>query len=293
MNVGFIGLGIMGSRMARNILRAGHSLSVWNRTGSKCDPLVAAGAIRAASPREAAAGRDVVISIVTDSPDVEAVLLGPAGAVEGARPGTVFADMSTIAPDAARSIGERLAARGIVFLDAPVSGGDVGAERGTLTIMVGGDAEAFEQARPVLSAMGTPTRVGPAGAGQTVKACNQILGALNLLGVCEAVALARRAGIDGPAMLGVVSRGAATSWALQNLGPRILAGDFEPGFRIRDIQKDLAIVLDAARRLSLPLAGTALVAQLFRSNEAHGEGDRGTQALFRSIERLAGPAAGP
>ncbi|MBN1419258.1 MAG: NAD(P)-dependent oxidoreductase [Planctomycetes bacterium] len=292
MDVGFIGLGIMGSRMARNILRAGHAVAVWNRTASKCDPLVAEGAVRAASPREAAAGRDVLISIVTDGPDVEAVLLGPAGAAEGAGAGAIFIDMSTIAPVAARSIGERLAERGIAFLDAPVSGGDVGAERGTLTIMAGGDAQAFERARPVLSAMGTPTRVGPAGAGQTVKACNQILCGLNLLGVCEAIALARRAGIDAQAMLGVVSGGAAASWSLRNLGPRILDGDFGPGFRIRDIQKDLAIVLDAARRLRLPLAGTALVAQLFRSSEAHGEGEEGTQALYRSIERLAGAAEG-
>lgn len=286
--VGFIGLGIMGARMARNVLRAGHELAVYNRTPSRCDPLLGEGARRADTPRGAAEGADVVIAIVTDAPDVEAVLFGPDGAAEGARPGSVVVDMSTIAPDAARAMGRRLAERGVAFLDAPVSGGDVGAERGTLTIMVGGEAEAFERAREVLEAMGRSiTHVGPVGAGQTVKACNQILCALNLLGVCEAVALARRAGIEPETMIRVVSGGAAASWSLENLGPRIAADDHDPGFRIRDMQKDLRIVLEEARRLALPLAGTALAAQLFRSNEAHGEGDLGTQALYRSLRRLA------
>lgn len=286
--IGFIGLGIMGQPMVRNLLKAGYTVSVYNRTKARARPLEAEGARVAASPRECASGCDVLITIVTDSPDVEAVLFGPDGAAEGAKKGAVFIDMSTISPDVTRSIHARLKERGIAFLDAPVSGGDVGAQKGTLTIMVGGDEADFQRVRGVFEPLGKRiTHMGPSGSGQATKACNQILCALNMLGVCEALALARRSGLDLEKMHQVVTGGAANSWALENLGKRIVQGDFNPGFMVKLIQKDLAICLNSARNLKLPLAGTALCQEYFRSNEAHGEGDLGTQAMFKVLERLA------
>jgi 3-hydroxyisobutyrate dehydrogenase len=281
----------MGRPMAKNLLTAGHAVTVYNRTASRCDEVVAAGARRAESPRECARGNEVVITMVTDSPDVEEVLFGRGdgeeGAVEGAVRGTVFVDMSTISPEVARSIARRLEERGFGFLDAPVSGGDIGAQKGTLTIMAGGRPDVFERVVPVFEAMGSRiTLVGESGAGQVTKACNQILCALNLLGVCEAIAFAHRSGIDLEKMHRVVTGGAANSWALENLGKAIIAGNFDPGFMVRLIQKDLDICLSAGKELGLPLAGTALAHQLFRSNEAHGEGELGTQAMFKAIERL-------
>jgi 3-hydroxyisobutyrate dehydrogenase len=291
--IGFIGLGIMGRPMAMHLVRAGHQVTVHNRTASRTSELAAAGARVAATPRECAREKDIVISIVTDSPDVESVLLGPEGAAPGAKPGTVFIDMSTISPEVTRSIHGRLKERQIDFLDAPVSGGDIGAQKGTLTIMVGGDAAVFEKVKSVFEPMGKRiTHMGPPGAGQTTKACNQILCALNMLGVCEALALAQRSGLDLERMHQVVTGGAANSWALENLGKRIIQGDFNPGFMVKLIQKDLNIVLGAARSLNLPLAGTALCHQYFRSNEAHGEGDLGTQAMYKALERLGNFADG-
>jgi 3-hydroxyisobutyrate dehydrogenase len=225
--------------------------------------------------------------MVTDSPDVEEVLFGRDGAAEGGARGAVFVDMSTISPDVSRDIARRLEERGFEFLDAPVSGGDIGAQKGTLTIMVGGKPEAFARVEPVFKAMGTRvTHVGPTGAGQVTKACNQILCALNLLGVCEALALAHRSGIDLEKMHRVVTGGAANSWSLENLGAAIIKGNFAPGFMVRLIRKDLNIVLGAARTLGLPLTGTGLCQQYFSANQAHGEGDLGTQAMFKVLERL-------
>jgi 3-hydroxyisobutyrate dehydrogenase len=285
--IGFIGMGIMGRPMARNLLKAGYELTVYNRTAERARELAADGARVAASPADCARGNDVVITIVTDSPDVEAVLLGERGAVSGAKPGTVFIDMSTISPDVTRSLHARLKERGMHFLDAPVSGGDIGAQRGTLTIMVGGDDDVFERVKGIFEPMGKRiTHVGPSGAGQVTKACNQILCAVNLLGVCEALALAHRSGLDLRKMLQVVTGGAANSWSLENLGKSLIEGNYNPGFMVKLIQKDLNIVLDAARRLKLPLAGTALCHQYFRSNEAAGEGELGTQAMAKTIERL-------
>ncbi|MBI4605382.1 MAG: NAD(P)-dependent oxidoreductase [Planctomycetes bacterium] len=285
--IGFIGMGIMGRPMARNLLRAGHSVTVYNRTTSRARELEADGARVASSPRDCARGNEIVIDIVTDSPDVEAVLFGPQGAAEGAEKCSVFIDMSTISPDVTRGIHARLKERGIDFLDAPVSGGDIGAQKGTLTIMVGGEEAVFERVKGVLEPMGKRiTYMGPSGSGQITKACNQVLCAINLLGVCEALALAQRSGIDLERMHQVVTGGAGSSWSLENLGKRIIQGDFNPGFMVRLIQKDLKIVLNAARTLGLPLAGTALSHQYFRSNEAHGEGDLGTQAMYKVVERL-------
>jgi len=285
--IGFIGLGIMGRSMALNLMRRGFHVTVWNRTRARMEPLLAAGARGASSPKEAAREADVVITIVTDSPDVEQVILGPEGVIEGARPGTVVIDMSTISPAVTRRIAAQLAERGIDMLDAPVTGGDVGAREGTLSIMVGGKAEVLERCRPVLEAMGrTIVHMGDHGMGQLCKLCNQVIVALNLLAMSEGLAFAAKAGVDLEKMLAVVRAGAAGSWALDNLAPRVLRGDYRPGFMVRLQQKDLRLALDAAGQMNLPLPGTSLVHQLLASVEAYGGGDDGTQALVQVLERL-------
>ena len=286
--IGFIGMGIMGLPMSLHLIRAGHEVTVYNRTSSKCADAVSAGGRQASSPRECAEGQDVVITIVTDSPDVEDVIFGKDGAAEGVSEGAVVIDMSTISPDVTRCIHSRLKERGVGFLDAPVSGGDIGAQKGTLTIMVGGDTDVFESVKDVFEPMGSRiTHVGESGAGQVTKACNQILCAVNMVGVCEAILLARKSGLNLELMHQVVTGGAANSWALENLGAQIIKGDFSPGFMVKLIQKDLGIVMDAAKRLDLSLNGTALANQYFRSNQAHDEGDLGTQAMFKVLSRLA------
>lgn len=286
-NVAFIGLGIMGRAMAANVLRAGFELTVWNRTASRMEPLVAAGARAALSPRDAASDADAVITIVTDSPDVEEVLLGPDGVIHGARPGTIVIDMSTISPERTRFLSERLGEKGIIMLDAPVTGGDVGAREGTLSIMVGGDEQAFRRCLPLFQAMGRHiVHVGPNGAGQTVKLCNQVIVALNLLAMAEGLALAAKAGVDVEKMLSVVQKGAAGSWALDHLAPRVLRGDYAPGFMVKLQQKDLRLALETAAQVGLPLIGTGVVQQLLRSVEAYGGGEDGTQAIVTALERL-------
>jgi 3-hydroxyisobutyrate dehydrogenase len=273
--------------MARRLLEAGFAVTVYNRTAAKAGPLVEAGARAARTPAEAAAGCGVVISIVTDSPDAEEVLLGPAGAVQGAAPGALFVDMSTIAPEAARRIGVALRTRGMAFLDAPVTGGDVGARQGTLSILVGGAAEDLQRATDVFAVLGKRvTHCGPQGAGQTVKACNQILCALNMLGIAEALQLGRESGIDPQIIVEALVPGAGGSWALEKLGPRIAAGDFAPGFMIRLIQKDLRIVQSIAAAAGAPLEGAGVAQRRFADNEAQGEGELGTQAMIRAVERL-------
>jgi 3-hydroxyisobutyrate dehydrogenase len=287
--VGFIGLGIMGGPMAANLLAAGYELTVWNRTAAKTEPLAAAGARMAGSPAEVAAASEVTFTCVTASADVEAVVLGPGGVIEGATPGSIVVDCSTIAPATARKVHARLAERGVAMLDAPVSGGDVGAKAGALAIMVGGDAETFERALPVLRAIGkTIVHVGPPGAGQVVKLCNQVAGGLNLLAMAEAISLCRRSGVDPAKMLEVVSAGAAGSWMLQHLGPRAVAGDFAPGFMVDLMQKDLGLVLEAAHETHTPLPGSALVRQLFEMLQARGRGREGTQAIVEALALLAG-----
>ncbi len=284
--IGFLGLGIMGAAMARRLVEAGHRVTVYNRTASKCDPLVALGARAAATPREAAAGREIVICIVNDSPDVEAVLLGPDGAAHGAAPGTLVIDMSTIDPAAARRIGEALRAKRIAFLDAPVTGGDVGAREGTLSILVGGDAADLERAREVLAVMGKRiTRCGPSGAGQTMKAANQILCAITTMGVAEALCFAKRSGLDPNVLLEALTAGAGGSWTLAQLGPRIARGDFNPGFKVKLLQKDLRIVGEAARRAGVPLDGTGLARGLLDDVAAHDGADLGTHAMYQAVER--------
>jgi len=287
--IGFIGLGIMGRPMALNLLKAGHELAVWNRTASKMRPLVDAGAAAGTSPADVASGADVVISIVSDSPDVEEVALGPDGVVASARPGLLYADMSTISPRVARRVAARLAEKGTDMLDAPVSGGERGAVEGALSIMVGGQREAFDRARSVFECLGrTVTYMGPSGTGQAAKLCNQVVCVLNILAACEGLMLARRSGLDVGRLLSAITKGAAGSWMLENLGPKMAARDFAPGFLVRLQQKDLRLVLETADELKLPLPGTGLVNQLFRAVEAAGGGELGTQALVTALERLSG-----
>lgn len=290
--VGFIGLGIMGKPMARNLLKAGFSLVVYNRTRSKADDLMADGSQWADTPAAVAREAEVVVTMVTDSPDVEQVILGPNGVIDGARSGSVVIDMSTISPKVERAIGQRLAAMGVAYLDAPVSGGSWGAIQGTLAIMVGGDREAFQRALPVFEAMGkSVTYMGSSGAGQVTKLVNQILVAVTLSGVAEALVFAVKAGAELPRTIEAVKGGAAGSWQLANLGPRIVAGDFAPGFMINLQLKDLRLVLEMAQEMALPLPVTALVTQLYRAAAADGKGESGTQAVTTVIERLGGVQA--
>ncbi len=290
--LGFIGLGIMGGPLAGHLLQAGYPLFVHTRTYARAAPLLARGARWCDHPAAVAAECTTLLTMVTDTPDVEQVLFGPHGAAETLRPGACVVDLSTIDPEATRDFAARLAARGVTLLDAPVTGGDSGARNATLTIMVGGPAAAFERVRPILAHLGRRiVHVGPSGSGQMLKACNQILCAVNLLGVCEAVQLARAGGLDLTGMIETLATGAGGSWALTNLGPKIAAGDFQPAFMVRLIQKDLRIVQAAAQRRGVPLPGTALAQQLFRAVEAAGGGDLGTQALIRVYERLSAPPA--
>ncbi|MBA4495999.1 NAD(P)-dependent oxidoreductase [Paenactinomyces guangxiensis] len=292
--VGFIGLGIMGRSMSRHIINAGYQVTVWNRTASKMEEAAGWGARKARSPKEVAENSNLIITIVGDTPDVREVVEGENGVLAGAKPGSVLIDMSTISPDATRQIAARAAEQGVAMLDAPVSGGDIGARNGTLSIMVGGEASVLESVKPVLETMGKSiVHCGPNGAGQTVKACNQILCGLNLLGMVEALAFAKKAGVDLEKMIEVTTRGAGGSWALANLGPRVVKGDLDPGFSVRFQQKDLRIVLQEAERLELPLLGTAAVQQLLRSVQAHGGNEDGTHALIRLMEQLGNVSITP
>ena len=290
LRVGFIGLGIMGGPMAQNILKAGFPLTVHNRTAAKAEALRAAGAAVASSPAEVARASDICLSCVSDTPDVlEVVLDGQRGIIAGAHAGLVAVDCSTVAPSAARTCHEALAARGAGFLDAPVSGGEAGAKQATLSIMVGGAKADFDRALPVLSAMGqTITHCGGPGAGYLVKLCNQILGGLHLVAAAEALSLAAAAEIDPAAMLQAVTSGAANSWILSNLGPKMMAGDDRPGFMIDYQLKDLRIAHDAARELGVPLPGAALAETLFLAASEQGRGRDGTQAIYHTIRNLQG-----
>ncbi|HYS06441.1 MAG TPA: NAD(P)-dependent oxidoreductase [Candidatus Dormibacteraeota bacterium] len=287
--VGFIGLGIMGRPMAGHILKGGHPLTVFNRTRSKTAELQAQGAAVAGSPAEVAARSTIVITMVTDTPDVESVVAGPGGVLEGIRPGSIVVDMSTISPKTERTLDEKLRARGAALVDAPVSGGDVGARNATLAIMAGGERQAFERVLPILRLLGkTITHCGPTGSGQIAKLANQILVSVTLLAVSEALVFARKNDLDPSTLIEAVSGGAAQSWQLTNLGPRIIKRDFAPGFMIDLVQKDLRLVLEACSRADVSLPATGLVHQLFGSAQAHGSGREGTQGLAKVLERLSG-----
>ena len=286
--VGFIGLGIMGVPMVRNLMKAGFDVTVYNRTAFKADKMVAEGAKKVDSPATVASENAVIITMVSDTPDVEQVILGENGVIEGVKPDAVVIDMSTISPEATRKLAARLEAKKAYMLDAPVSGGEGGAIAGTLSIMVGGDAAILERCRPILEAMGKSiTYIGGHGMGQTTKLMNQILVTGNLNAVCEALVFAQKQGVDLQKAIEAVKGGAAGSWQLSNLGPKIIKRDFAPGFMVELLQKDLRLVNEAAESTKTPLLATTLIHQLFGSLEAVGDGKLGTQALAKVIERLA------
>lgn len=291
--IGFIGLGIMGRGMANNILQQGFALRVWNRTASRMDELVAQGAQASNSPAELAANSDIIITCVSDTPDVEAVILGDEGVIHGVARGALVIDMSTISPQATREIAARLAERGAHMLDAPVSGGSEGAAKGTLSIMIGGEAEQVVRARPVLEAMGqTITHVGEIGAGQTVKLVNQILVVGSMMAMGEALLFAQAGGVDLEKALAAVSGGAGGSWTLSNRGPQVITRDWRPGFMIDLQAKDLRLVLDAADKVGVPLPSTALIFQLYRALQAQGLGAEGNHALVKALEQMSGTTVG-
>ncbi len=287
--IGFIGLGVMGRPMARNLLKAGYSLVVNNRSRAAVDELAGEGAAKASSAREAAENSDVVITMLPDSPDVEAVVLGPGGVIEGLRSGQLYVDMSTIAPATSRRVYEALQLKGVEALDAPVSGGDVGAQAGTLSIMVGGKEEAFERAKPLFEVMGKNiVLIGGPGAGQVTKACNQVVVALTIQAVAEAMTLARKASVDPARVREALLGGFAQSRILDLHGQRILDRNFEPGFRVRLHLKDLAIALQTGREQSLPLPATAQAAEMMNALLAQGKGDLDHSALALLVEQLGG-----
>jgi 3-hydroxyisobutyrate dehydrogenase len=289
--VAWIGTGVMGLPMCGHLMAAGVTATVFNRTKSKADPLTARGAAWAPSPAAAASAADVVFTMVGYPADVREVYFGGEGVLAGARKGAVLVDMTTTEPALAVQIAEAASRKGATALDAPVSGGDVGARSATLSIMVGGDADALERVRPLLGAMGrTIVHEGPAGSGQHTKLCNQIVIAGTMIGVCESLLYARRAGLDAERMLQSIRGGAAGCWTLDNLAPRVLKEDFAPGFMIEHFVKDMGLALDEAARMPMALPGLALVRQLDLAAVAQGDGRAGTHALYRALERLSAGA---
>ena len=290
--VGFVGLGTMGREMALNLLKAGYPVCAYDVRKEAIDDLVTQGATRAESPAEAARDSDIVISMLPDTPQVEEIVYGEGGLLTSPPRGLLLVDMSTISPVAVRRMHADLKAVGVEFLDAPVSGGPVGAKNATLSIMVGGDRDAFMRAEPFFQAMGaTITHVGEAGAGQTVKLCNQLVCAINIQAICEALALGRASGVDLEQLRNVLLGGSAASWMLDKLGPAMIAGDTSAGFRIDLMLKDLRLVQEQALSLSVPLPGTALVTSQYVEARAHGEGTNGNQSLFRVYDRMTNQAA--
>lgn len=286
--IGFIGLGIMGKPMTRNLLKAGYAPVVFSRSPGPADELVSEGAIRAASPREVAAACNILITILPDTPDVEAVLLGANGVLEGAHDDLLLIDMSTISPVATRKIAQRAAAKNVRMLDAPVSGGDKGAIAGTLSIMVGGEAVDFEHAYPVFEAMGkTITHCGPVGAGQIVKACNQVVVALVIEAVSEALVLGSKAGVDPGIILKVLSGGLAQSRVMDLRGPTMAEHDFTPGFKSKLHLKDLRIILETAREFDVALPVTRVVEKMFVDLVEGGKGELDHSALLTVVEGLS------
>ncbi len=289
MRIGFVGLGTMGAKMAERLLKAGHDLVVHNRTRAKEEQLVALGARRAATPAECAAQRDLVITMVADTPDVQAVVLGDEGAVLGMEKGSVLVDMSTISPTTTRRLAAALAEHDVDMLDAPVSGGSEGAANGTLSIMVGGEEKVLARVRPALDVLGkTVTHVGSIGAGQVAKAVNQVILAGTYASVAEGMALAQAAGIDVQAALRALGGGAAASWVLENRAGNMLAGNYPLGFRTRLHRKDLGIALAAARDLGVAIPVAAFVEQLETSLVTQGFGDEDVSNIARVVRRQSG-----
>jgi 2-hydroxy-3-oxopropionate reductase len=288
MRVGFIGLGLMGKPMAGHIVKAGYSLTVHNRSRAAVDELLKMGAQAAASPRAVAMDSDVVITMLPDSPDVESVVNGADGILAGARPGLIHVDMSTIAVTATRRIAELEADKGVIHIDAPVSGGDIGAKNATLTIMVGGDEYAVLAIEPIFKVLGKRiTRIGPIGCGQIAKACNQIMVAAQMVAMGELLVLAQKAGADPEKVVDAIKGGAAACWTLDNKPQRLFAGNRTPGFKASMQYKDLNIVMEMAKAYGVPLPGTATNTQLFNALVANGSGDLDNSAVIGVIEQLA------
>ncbi len=289
LKVGYIGLGLMGKSIARNILKAGFPLVVHNRSRGAVAELVAEGAQEAFSSAEVASQVDVVFTNLPDSPDVEGVVLGPNGILQAARPGLVYVDNSTVKPATARHLARELAKKGALALDAPVSGGDIGARNGTLTIMVGGEAAALEKVMPVFLAMGkTVTHVGGPGAGQVAKAANQIMVAAQMVAMGELLVFSQKAGVNPQKVVEAIKGGAAQCWTLDVKPPRLFAGERRPGFKAYMQAKDLNIVLETAREYGVPLPGTAENAQLFNAMLQMGMGELDNSAVLGVLEALAG-----
>lgn len=289
MKIGFIGLGIMGRPMALNLLKGGHEVTVWARRAESMAPLLEAGAQGGANAAAVAAACDVVFSMVADAADVEQVALGAGGVAEGAKAGLIYVDMSTIAPAAVQSIAARMAERGVTMLDAPVSGGEVGAINAGLTIMVGGDEAAFEIVKPLFACMGkAATLIGASGAGQVAKACNQILTGVGVMAVAEAFNFARKSGVDAGKVREALLGGFAYSRILENHGQRMLDRNFKPGFKAWMHQKDMNIVMQEAHRLGLMLPSSAATAQLFNAMVGSGMGEDDSIAALKLLENLSG-----
>jgi len=281
-HIGFIGLGVMGKSMAGHLLKAGYPLTVFNRTKSKGDELVAAGAIWAETPRAVAEQADVIITIVGFPKDVEEVYLGEDGILSVIKPGAVVIDMTTSSPDLAKRISAAAAAKGALALDAPVSGGDLGAREARLSIMVGGDKQAYDRVLPIFEIMGANiVYQGPAGSGQYTKMCNQIAIASGMVAICESMHYAKNAGLDPATVLKSIAAGAAGSWSLSNLAPRILRDDFAPGFFVKHFIKDMGIAIESAEQMGLKLPGLNLAKKLYDQLAAEGCENDGTQALFK------------
>ena len=287
--VGFIGLGIMGRGMVDNLMQAGFDVTVWNRTASRMDPFVERGASAASSPKAVAENCDIIIICVSDTPDVEAVILGNDGVIHGASAGDLVIDMSTINPVNTVEIAKQLNANGVAMLDAPISGGSEGAAKGTLSIMIGGSDEDVARADPCFEAMGsTITHVGEQGAGQTVKLANQILCVVNMLAAGEALLFAQAGGVNLEKMLQAVTGGAAGSWMLANRGPQVIRDYWEPGFSLDLQQKDLRLVLGAADEMGVPVIATSICFHLYRTLQAQGLGHEGNHNIIKALEAMAG-----
>lgn len=292
MRVGFVGLGIMGRPMALNLLKSGHEVTVWARRPESMAPLLEAGAQGAANPAAVAAQVDVIFSMVADAPDVREVMLGAQGVVQGAHPGLIAVDMSTIPPAAARSIAADLAEQGITFLDAPVSGGEVGAIAGTLSIMVGGDPVAFDKVQPLFACMGkSVVYIGESGTGQVAKAANQILTGIGVLAVAEAIAFAKKNGADPSRVREALMGGFAGSKILENHGQRMLDRNFKPGFKSWMHEKDMNIIMQTAHDLGLYLPASAATAQMFKAMVGTGMGEEDSIAILKLLEQLSGQAS--
>ena len=288
LRVGWVGLGVMGAPMCGHVMAKGHPITVHTRTKSKAEDLLARGAVWAESPKAAAEVSDVVFSIVGLPPDVREVYLGGEGILAGAREGTVVVDMTTTEPRLAREIYEAAKAKGVRSVDAPVSGGDVGARNAALSIMVGGDPDAVDSVMPLFEAMGKKiSHQGKAGSGQHTKMCNQIVVAGTMIGVCESLLYGYKAGLDMETVLGAIQGGAAACWTLDNLAPRVLKRNFDPGFFIEHFIKDMGIALEESRRMGLKLPGLKLVHELYQAAAEQGHGRLGTHALFLALEKLS------